>query len=56
MPHLAMNFPTSKREVVTVYVDQRTAKEYNLASLKVVPMLQSWYKASVGSGMINDRS
>jgi len=35
-PHLAMKFPTGKGEIVTIYVDQRVARECYAAGLAVV--------------------
>ena len=34
-PHLAMKFPSSTGNIVTIHVDQKTARECYVASLKV---------------------
>jgi len=37
-PHLAMKFPSSKGDIITVHVDQKTTRECYVASLRMVPM------------------
>jgi len=41
MPHLAMKFPSSAGDIITVQVNQKTARECYAASLKVEPRNQT---------------
>ena len=36
-PHLAMKFPSTTSDIVTVHIDQKMARECYVASLKVEP-------------------
>jgi len=44
-PHLAMKFPSTTGDIVTVHVDQKVAHECYVASLKVEPTIRL-YRAS----------
>ena len=37
-PHLAMKFPSSKGDVITVHIDQKTMRECYVASLQLESM------------------
>ena len=46
-PHLIMKFPSSMADVITVHVNQKTAKECYAASLRIEPISQE--QATQGS-------
>jgi len=57
-PHLAMKFPADNpsrgREVVTLHVDQKTAREYYAASLKILPLSRPARRAEVHHIFLGD--
>jgi len=40
-PHLAMKFPSLAGDIIMVHVNQKTAREYYVASLRVEPRSQA---------------